>query len=97
MLGIAVILAFVIGLRILIGKILGLGSKQKTTYRHENPQPEQEQKKPSNGRPADGKRFFQPKRVNILTTRKSNNPLFLQKRGFRHFCPNPFFFLLSPS
>lgn len=44
MLGIAVILAFVIGLRILIGKILGLGSKQKTTYRHENPQPEQEQK-----------------------------------------------------
>lgn len=58
MLGIAVILAFVIGLRILIGKILGLGSKQKTTYRHENPQPEQAQKKPSNGRPADGKKIF---------------------------------------
>lgn len=61
MLGIAVILAFVIGLRILIGKILGLGSKQKTTYRHENPQPEQEQKSRQTDVPLTAKRFFSPR------------------------------------
>lgn len=61
MIGIAVVLFMAIGLSVFIRKLLGLGAKRQTAEHHEAPQQETEQKKPSNGRPADGKKIFSAK------------------------------------
>lgn len=60
MFGVAFILFLVISLRVMIGRLLGFGTRRKPTDRYEAPKQEQEpkQKKPANGRPADGKKIF---------------------------------------
>lgn len=60
MFGVAFILFLIIGLRVMIGRLLGFGTRRKPTDHYEAPKQEQEpkQKKPANGRPADGKKIF---------------------------------------